>query len=67
MFSSGLGAMVGVLPVLIVGGMAMTIADRMMPRSNQSRGRPPRRRRPTRAYARRRSGPGFGNFSNIGL
>lgn len=59
--------MVGILPVVIVGGLAMNMTERMMGQTQRPRRRANRRRRSPKAYARRSSGMGFGSFSNIGL
>ena len=64
--ANGLDALVGTLPVILVGGMAMNMTERMMSHTRQSRKRTSvKRRRTTRAYTRRSSSLGFGDFSNL--
>lgn len=61
---SALDSLIGVLPVMVVGGVAMKMTEGMFPR--QSVRTTHRGKRGLRRPARR-SGVGFGNFRNVGF
>ena len=63
--ASGLDAMTGILPVIMVSGVAMKMTERLFPQQQQAQ--PSRRRKATRRRARRAPSSGFGNFSNLGF
>jgi len=64
----GLEAMTGVIPTVFVAGVAMKMADRLFSSQESYRERRPRRSRRQRPYRQeRRTGMGFGNFSNLGF
>ena len=61
----GLEAMTGILPTVLVAGVAMKMTERLFPSPNSQ----PRRasRRTSRKRSRRTHGTGVGNFSNLGI
>jgi len=65
--ANGLDAMVGVLPVIMVSGVAMKMTEGMFNQRGTNRGQRPLRKPRRRAFPRRSTGVGFGNFSNIGI
>lgn len=60
--SSGLDSLVGVLPVVVVGGLAMKMTERMFP---ERRRKSSKRTSSHRLTRRKVNHPG--NFSNIGM
>ena len=71
-------AMIGVLPVMMVGGLAMKMSEGLFPRSgncatpgrrirSKGRGRGLARGGGRGPIRRPRAGTGFGNFSNLGI
>lgn len=61
----GLEAMTGVLPTVLVAGVAMKMADKLFPSQHSQPRRAPRRT--SRRRSRRTGGTGIGNFSNLGF
>ena len=61
----GLTAMTGVLPTVVVAGVAMKMTERLFDGRRPRRESRPRRRQRTRS--RVSTGMGFGNFSNLGI
>lgn len=64
---SAVDSLAGIIPIVIVGGLAMKLTDKMM--GNQKPLYRNRRQRPSNGMGRnrRRRSVGFGNFSNIGM
>ncbi len=68
----GLGAMASIIPVVVVGGVAMKFAEHMFPQQERLQPRGPRVVRRVTRRARYTKRPnlgivGFGNFKNIGF
>ena len=54
-------AITGLIPVVLAGGLVLKFTEAAMPKPQKSR------RRSKRRSPRRRTSPGFGDFSNLGF
>jgi len=61
----GLEAMTGILPTVVVAGVALKVTERLFDGRRPRRESRPRRRQRTRS--RVSTGISFGNFSNLGI